>query len=61
MQEFAEIPGEFLKEGTQFLNRCQKRMFLLIAVTSAYNPSQPPDVSQPTETNIHHSKQEGIH
>ncbi|KAF2675538.1 protein transporter Sec61 subunit gamma [Microthyrium microscopicum] len=24
LKEFAEIPREFLKEGTQFMNRCQK-------------------------------------
>jgi len=24
LKEIAEIPREFLKEGTQFMNRCQK-------------------------------------
>jgi protein transport protein SEC61 subunit gamma-like protein len=39
MQEFAEIPGEFLKEGTQFLNRCQKRTLFLITASGAYDPA----------------------
>jgi len=24
LKDFADIPKEFLKEGTQFMNRCQK-------------------------------------
>lgn len=25
LKEFADVPRDFLKEGTQFLNRCTKR------------------------------------
>jgi hypothetical protein len=26
MQELVDLPREFLKDGLQFINRCQKRM-----------------------------------
>lgn len=28
LKEFAELPRDFLKDGTQFLNRCTKRTYL---------------------------------
>lgn len=29
VQEILDVPKEFVKDGTQFIKRCQKRMFLL--------------------------------
>jgi hypothetical protein len=29
IRELADIPKDFIRDGTQFINRCQKRMFAL--------------------------------
>lgn len=34
VQEFLEVPREFLKDGIQFINRAQKRMPSFASITS---------------------------
>lgn len=36
LQDLTDLPKEFFKDGTQFLNRCTKRMFLLPAFSFFY-------------------------
>lgn len=30
LQDLTDVPKEFFKDGTQFLNRCTKRMFFVL-------------------------------
>ncbi len=34
LQEFLDIPRDFIKDGTQFVNRCTKRMFFAALQTA---------------------------
>lgn len=37
LKELAEIPRDFIKDGTQFLNRCTKRTSFAVADTTTAN------------------------
>lgn len=39
IQELADIPKEFFKDGTQFINRCTKREFPLEVHEQILSPS----------------------
>ncbi|OAP59176.1 protein translocase SEC61 complex gamma subunit, archaeal and eukaryotic [Fonsecaea erecta] len=59
LQEIADVPKEFFKDGTQFINRCTKRTFLSSVLLSRDSMTQ----EQEQEQQVHggvvtHSKAE---